>query len=58
GWTVPDILLSGHHDQIRRWRRKESLRRTRALRPDLFAKIQLTDEDRELLDEIDDEGRL
>jgi len=58
GWTVPDILLSGHHDQIRRWRRKESLRRTRALRPDLFEKIELSDEDRELLDEIDDEGRL
>jgi len=56
GWTVPGILLSGHHDQIRRWRRKESLRRTRALRPDLFDKLDLTDEDRELLDEIDDEG--
>jgi len=56
GWTVPEILLSGHHDQIRRWRRKESLRRTRALRPDLFDKLDLTDEDRELLDEIDDEG--
>lgn len=55
GWTVPDALLSGHHDQIRRWRRKESLRRTRTLRPDLFDKIDLTDEDRDLLDEIDDE---
>jgi len=56
GWTVPDVLLSGHHGQIRRWRRKESLRRTRSLRPDLFDKLELTDEDRELLDEIDDEA--
>ena len=55
GWKVPDILLSGHHEQIRRWRRKESLRRTRALRPDLFEKLPLTAEDRELLDEIEDE---
>lgn len=54
-WGVPEVLLSGHHDEIRRWRRKESLRRTRELRPDLFEKIQLTAEDRELLDEMDDE---
>jgi tRNA (guanine37-N1)-methyltransferase len=55
GWKVPDTLLSGHHEQIRRWRRKESLRRTRALRPDLFDKLPLTDEDLDLLDEIEDE---
>jgi len=55
GWKVPEALLSGHHEQIRRWRRKESLRRTRALRPDLFEKLPLTDEDLDLLDEIDDE---
>ena len=30
GWRVPEVLLSGHHEQVRRWRRKESLRRTRA----------------------------
>jgi tRNA (guanine37-N1)-methyltransferase len=55
-WGVPEVLLSGHHEDIRRWRRKESLRRTRELRPDLFEKIELTAEDRELLDEIDDEN--
>jgi tRNA (guanine37-N1)-methyltransferase len=54
-WQVPEVLLSGHHDEIRRWRRKESLCRTRESRPDLFEKIRLTAEDRELLDEIDDE---
>ena len=54
-WRVPEVLLSGHHNEIRRWRRKESLRRTRMSRPDLFEKIHLTAEDRDLLDEIDDE---
>lgn len=55
GRPIPDVLLSGHHDQIRRWRRKESLRLTKALRPDLFAKVELTKEDRKLLREIDEE---
>lgn len=55
GWKVPEVLLSGHHEQIRRWRRKESLRRTRQLRPDLFEKVDLTDEDRELVEEIERE---
>jgi len=50
--SVPDVLLSGHHDQIRRWRLKESLRRTRARRPDLLARRELTDEERVLLNEI------
>ena len=55
GWGVPEVLLSGHHEQVRRWRRKESLRRTRRLRPDLLAKAELTEEDRELLAEIERE---
>ena len=55
GWRVPEVLLSGHHEQIRRWHRKESLRRTRRLRPDLLAKAELSDEDRELLAEIEEE---
>ncbi len=57
GWKAPEVLLSGHHEQIRRWRRKESLRRTRELRPDLLAEASLTDEDRELLEEIEEEER-
>ncbi|HKW21737.1 MAG TPA: tRNA (guanosine(37)-N1)-methyltransferase TrmD, partial [Ktedonobacterales bacterium] len=42
GWRVPEMLLSGNHAAIARWRRKESLRRTRARRPDLFALLELT----------------
>lgn len=53
GIPVPEILLSGNHDLIRRWRRKESLRKTRELRPDLLTGITLTPEDRKLLAELD-----
>ncbi|MGB5415976.1 MAG: tRNA (guanosine(37)-N1)-methyltransferase TrmD [Polyangiales bacterium] len=56
GQNVPDILRSGNHAAIARWRRKESLRRTLERRPDLLETAELTDEDRKLLDEIH-EGR-
>lgn len=49
GMRVPAVLLSGHHEQIRRWRRREQLRRTLARRPDLLALEDLNDEDRSLL---------
>jgi len=52
GMTVPPVLLSGHHEEIRRWRRKEALRRTLLRRPDLLARAELTAEDRALLREI------
>ncbi len=52
GLAVPEVLLGGHHEQIRRWRLKESLRRTRERRPDLLERRVLTDEERELLEEI------
>ncbi|MDB5085607.1 MAG: trmD [Bacilli bacterium] len=52
GWTVPDILMSGHHENIDRWRRKESIRRTLERRPDLLQKSQLSPEDQLLLEEI------
>ena len=55
GHAIPDVLLSGHHEQIRRWRRKESLRRTREMRPDLLERAGLTEEDRDLLEEIEEE---
>jgi len=55
GLTVPDILLSGNHDLIRKWRRRESLRKTRLLRPDLMTEGALTREDRKLLAELDRE---
>ena len=50
GASVPEALLSGNHERIRRWRRLQSLLRTRDRRPDLFATLQLSDEDRALLD--------
>jgi tRNA (guanine37-N1)-methyltransferase len=54
GWRIPDILLSGNHAQIARWRRKESLRLTRQRRPDLFARLDLSSKaDRKLLQELD-----
>lgn len=49
GMRVPEALLSGNHGAIARWRRLQQLRLTRALRPDLFAKAPLTQEDIELL---------
>jgi tRNA (guanine37-N1)-methyltransferase len=55
GWRVPDVLLSGHHAQVARWRRKEALRRTRARRPDLLAAAELSQQDRALLAEIEAE---
>lgn len=50
GLAVPPVLVSGNHERIRRWRRREALRRTRARRPDLFARCTLTEEDRRLLE--------
>ena len=56
GLTVPEVLLSGNHERIRLWRRREALRRTWHRRPDLFLGRSLSDEDRSLLDEIKEEG--
>jgi tRNA (guanine37-N1)-methyltransferase len=52
GHRVPDVLLSGHHADVRRWRRKAALVRTLDRRPDLIASATLDDEERALLDEI------
>ena len=45
GWAVPDVLLSGNHAEIERWRRREALRRTLENRPDLLSKANLSQED-------------
>jgi len=50
GAAVPEVLISGNHERIRRWRRREALLRTRARRPDLFAGLELSAEDRRLLE--------
>jgi tRNA (guanine37-N1)-methyltransferase len=55
GLKVPEVLLSGDHRRIERWRRRESLRTTRERRPDLFARLQLSDRDLRLIDAGDDE---
>ena len=52
GHRVPDVLLSGHHADVRRWRRKAALVRTLDRRPDLIATATLDEEERALLDEI------
>jgi tRNA (guanine37-N1)-methyltransferase len=53
GWTVPEVLRSGDHARIDRWRRAQSLRRTVERRPDLLGR-ELTAEERTLLDEFPD----
>lgn len=52
GEAVPEVLLSGNHAKIRRWRLKESLRRTVMRRPDLLEGRELTKEEKELIEEI------
>ncbi len=54
GHVVPDILYTGNHEAIEKYRRKESLRLTRKYRPDLFEKHTLTKQDQKLLKEIDE----
>lgn len=51
GDIVPKVLLSGHHENIRKWRRKQSLIITKERRKDLFSKFQLSKEDKEILED-------
>lgn len=55
GKAVPEVLLSGHHENIARWRHKESIRRTYQNRPELIQVDQLSEEDIKLLNEIKNE---
>ncbi|MDK2821044.1 MAG: tRNA (guanine37-N1)-methyltransferase [Clostridia bacterium] len=52
GLDVPDVLLSGNHEEIRRWRRKKAIERTWLRRPELLNNVKLSSEDEELLAEI------
>jgi tRNA (guanine37-N1)-methyltransferase len=54
GWRVPDILISGDHGRVARWRREQSLERTRQRRPDLLDKAPLTDSDRKFLQKLEE----
>lgn len=55
GMTVPDVLMSGHHENIRKWRLYESLKKTYLRRPDLLENYAFSDEERAILDQIKEE---
>lgn len=55
GWKVPEVLLSGNHAAIARWRRQQSLLRTLKRRPDLLSQIKLNDEDKIFLEDNTEE---
>lgn len=55
GWRVPDVLLSGNHAKIERWRRDQSLLRTYRRRPDLLKRFELNKKDREFLKKLEQE---
>ena len=57
GLKTPEVLLNGDHLQIRRWRREQQLRKTLANRPDLLGKATLSDEDRRVLRDIEEDTR-
>jgi len=52
GWKVPEVLLSGNHAEIARWRRQQALLRTLQRRPDLLEKAALSEEDRKFLEQV------
>ena len=60
GREVPSILLSGNHEKVAQWRRKQAIRRTRLRRPDMYEKLDLSSkQDKKLLQQIaqeDEEG--
>ena len=52
GWSVPDILLSGDHARIARWRQEQAVRRTLERRPDMIDKAELSREDKQLVEQL------
>jgi len=56
GWGVPEVLLSGNHAAIARWRREQSLLRTLRRRPDLLEKAELSEKDQKFLDRVNKDG--
>lgn len=55
GWSVPEVLLSGHHAEVARWRRRQSVLRTARRRPDLLARASLSAEEREMISSLQEE---
>jgi tRNA (guanine37-N1)-methyltransferase len=58
GWRVPEILVSGDHARLARWRREQSLLRTRQRRPDLLASAALSEADRKFLRKLEEQEEL
>ncbi len=58
GYRVPEMLLSGHHANVERWRREQALRRTWERRPDLLARAVLSEADRKFLRRLEEEKRM
>lgn len=56
GWKVPDILLSGNHAEIARWRREQSLLRTLQQRPELLSNVELSEKERKFLKQVQEKG--
>jgi len=57
GWKVPEVLLSGNHAEIARWRRRQSLLRTRSRRPDMLDKASLSEEDLRFLSKTEADSK-
>jgi len=55
GLKVPEVLFSGNHEQIERWRRKKALEKTMGLRPDLLKDTKLSEKDKILIEELRNE---
>jgi len=58
GVAVPEVLSSGNHDQIRKWRRRKALEKTVRNRPDLLEQVDLSSEDRKMIEEIRKSGKV
>jgi tRNA (guanine37-N1)-methyltransferase len=56
GWRAPEVLVSGHHGEVAKWRRRAALLKTLKMRPDMIDKAALTDEERRWLNEVNTEG--
>ncbi|MEQ8220787.1 MAG: tRNA (guanosine(37)-N1)-methyltransferase TrmD [Candidatus Eremiobacterota bacterium] len=54
GYEVPDVLISGHHEAVRKWRRTKAIEKTLVCRPELLNNLELTDEDKKIIVEINE----
>jgi tRNA (guanine37-N1)-methyltransferase len=52
GWKVPDVLLSGDHARIEKWRREQALKRTFQKRPDMLEKAELNTEEKKIVERL------